>query len=74
MITLTSKWAQTLRSQPEAGMGYQVATVYLKDGRRFEQVMIDSGQITSIKGDSNIPFSESEIEEIAVTHDKWSSR
>jgi hypothetical protein len=51
-------------------MGYQVATVHLRDGRRFEQAMIVGGQITSIKGDPNISFSESDIEQIVVTHYK----
>jgi hypothetical protein len=70
MITLSATWAKVLTSQPETGMGYQIASVHLKDGRRFEKAMIVGGQITSIKGDPSIPFSESDIEQIVVTHDK----
>jgi len=52
-------------------MGYQVASVILKDGRRFDQVVIVEGRITRMKGIKNIPFSEDEIADIVVTHDKW---
>lgn len=74
MITLSSKWAKALVSQPETGMGYQITSIYLKDGRRFDQVMIVEGRITSIKNDPNIPFSESDIEHIVVTHEKWNDK
>ena len=52
-------------------MGYQVASVLLKDGRRFDQVVIVEGYLTRIKGIKDIPFSEEEIQDIVVTHDKW---
>jgi hypothetical protein len=52
-------------------MGYQVTSVTLKDGRRFDQVVIVGGYITRIKGIKDIPFSEDEIADIVVTHDKW---
>jgi hypothetical protein len=71
MITLSTSWAQELVSQPETGMGYQIASIYLKNGQRFDQVMVVEGGITSIKDDPNIPFIESDIERIVVTHDKW---
>lgn len=52
-------------------MGYQVVSVTLNDGRRFEQVVIDSGFITRVRGSMDVPFSESDITEIKITHDKW---
>jgi len=52
-------------------MGYQVASVILKDGRRFDQVVIVEGTISQIKDINDIPFSEDEIADIVVTHDKW---
>ncbi len=69
MITLSKKWAKVLVSEPESGMGYQVASIYLKDGRRFDQVMIVEGRITSIEDDPYIPFTEADIDRIVVTHD-----
>lgn len=71
MIELTKKWAKELASKPETGMGYQVVSVVLKDGRRFEQVVVVEGRITKIRGQKDIPFSEDQIAEIFVTHDKW---
>jgi hypothetical protein len=71
MITLSASWAPKLLSQGETGMGYQVASITLKDGRRFDRVVIVEGRITQIKGIKDIPFSEDEIADIVVTHDKW---
>ena len=70
VIALSDKWAKVLVPQPETGMGYQIVSVYLKDGRRFDHVVIVGGTISSIKGDSIIPFQESDIDKIVVTHDK----
>lgn len=70
MLALSDRWAPVLSAEPETGMGYQVATVHLTDGRVFDRVVIVSGAITSIRGESQIPFDESEIRRIVVTHDK----
>jgi hypothetical protein len=64
MLALDKKWAKVLMSQPETGMGYRIVSVLLKDGRRFERVMIVGGMITSINGNPDVPFAESEIEDI----------
>jgi hypothetical protein len=66
MLALSDKWASTLLSQPESGMGYQIATIVLNDGRRFENSVIDAGYITKVGEDVKIPFSESEIATIIV--------
>lgn len=71
MITLTGKWATELASKPETGMGYQVVTIILKDGRRFDQVVVVQGRVSGIRGRKDIPFTEDEITEIILTHDKW---
>lgn len=51
-------------------MGYQVATVILRDGRRFERVMIVGGIVTEIAGKKDIPFADDQIADIRVTHGK----
>jgi hypothetical protein len=56
---------------PETGMGYQVVTVTLKDGTRFDQVAVIEGCITQIRGRKDIPFTEDDILKIVVTHDNW---
>ena len=71
MIVLTGKWAAELASKPETGMGYQVVTVVLKDGKRFDQVVVVQGQVSGIRGCKDIPFGEEDIGEIILTHDKW---
>ena len=68
MLSLSRKWAPALLSQPETGMGYQVATVVLEDGRRFERVTIVGGTITSVGAIKSVPFSEGDIQKILVTH------
>jgi hypothetical protein len=52
-------------------MDYFVARVSLRDGRIFEQVAIRGGCITMVRGQKEIPFSESDIKEIKVNHKKW---
>ena len=74
MIALSPKWAAQLTGQPETGMGYQVVSVILKNGQRFDQAIIDSGYITRVRRFKEIPFTEDEIQEIIVTHDKWDFR
>jgi hypothetical protein len=71
MLQLSDKWGPILVAQPETGMGYQVATIILKDGSRYDQALIEAGCITRIHGLQDIPFSENQIAEIIVTHHKW---
>ena len=71
MLQLSEKWAPVLISQPETGPGYQVASVTTRDGARYDQVVIEGGVVTRIRGLSAIPFSEDQIAQIVVTHDKW---
>ena len=53
-------------------MGYQIVFVVLRDGRKFDQVVIsESAVITRVRGYKDIPFSELEIKDIRVTHKKW---
>jgi hypothetical protein len=68
MLKLTAKWAPILMSQPETGRGFQIATVFLRDGRQFDRVMIDSGYLTMVGESRTIPFEEADIERIVVNH------
>jgi hypothetical protein len=68
MLALSDKWVPFLTSQPETGMGFQIATIVLHDGREFEDVVIDGASITRIGYSLNIPFVEADIEKITVTH------
>lgn len=52
-------------------MGYQVVSIVLKDGRRFDQAAVVEGRIAEVRGHKDIPFTEDEIAQIIVTHEKW---
>jgi hypothetical protein len=69
-IKLSSAWAPFFKSNPETGMGYTICTAVLNDERRFERVVVDSGYITSVDGNAQIPFEEVEISDFVITHDK----
>jgi hypothetical protein len=56
---------------PETGTGYEVVDIELRDGRVFRQAIIDSGFLTRIRGVDPIPFTESDISDVRVTHEKW---
>jgi hypothetical protein len=71
MLRLSERWAPILDAQPETGMGYQIATIVLRNGQKFRQALIDSGYVIKIRGISGIPFEDSDIAEILVTHEKW---
>ena len=68
------KWKKTVQRLPETGMGYTVVSITLKDGRKFEQAVIDSGWLCLIRGRADIPFVEADIADIRATHDKWKWR
>ena len=71
MVTLSDSWGPKLVAQGETGMGYQIATIVLKDGSRFKQATIVGRNITKIRNLDQIPFKEEDIAEIIVTHEKW---
>ena len=71
MVTLSDRWAKYLVEQPETGMDYQVVTIATKDGRKYPQAVVSGGMITRVRGYEAIPFSEADITDIVVTHEKW---
>jgi cytochrome oxidase assembly protein ShyY1 len=60
-----------LGQQPETGMGYWVITAVLKDGRRYDQVLVNSGYVTQAKNHRDLSFTEHDIDHSIVTHEKW---
>ena len=71
MLQLSNKWGPLLTSQAETGMGYQIASIVLKDGRKYDQAVIAGGIVTKIRNIEDIPFREDGIDRIIVTHTKW---
>ena len=70
MLNLGDRWAGILAAEPESGMGYQVVSSHLADGRRYDRVTVSDGHIITIPGCDGIPFTEEQIERIVVTHDR----
>jgi hypothetical protein len=59
-----------LLAHPESGMGYQVVTVRLRDGREFRRVIVVDGRMSNRAGLWTPPFSEDDIVDVMVTHDR----
>ncbi len=66
MLHLSDKWGPILVSQPESGMGYWITSVFLRDGRRIDNVTIVGGIVTEVDGKPEIPFTEEDIVDIRV--------
>jgi hypothetical protein len=73
-LQLPAKWASRLVNQPETGMGYQTASITLRDGRVVDHVLIIGGTIAEVRGFESIPFSAEDIADITVTHRKCKFR
>ena len=70
-LLLPDKWSKFLGTQPETGMGFWTGNITLVDGRRFEDVIIDSGYIAKIRGRGDIPFDADQIKNIEITSKRW---
>jgi hypothetical protein len=66
--------ADHLKRAGETGIGYQVASVELKDGRCFEQVVVSEGCIIEVRGFKEIPFSTDDVASVNVNHKHWNFR
>ncbi len=73
-LELSDSWGPRLSNQAETGMRYQTASVTLRDGRIFEDVLIIGGTVAEVRGFEEIPFSVDELSDITVTHRKWAFR
>jgi hypothetical protein len=69
-MKLSDSLAPFLAARPETGMGYTICTAVLEDGRRFERVVVDSGHVVGVDGARSIPFTEPDVAELIVIHDK----
>jgi len=63
-----------LKLQTERGLGYQVVSVMLKDGRRFDQVVTSEGCIIEVRGYAEVPFTCHEVASLTVNHRNWNFR
>ena len=63
-----------LKRSRETGIGYQVISVELKDGRCFDQAVASEGCIIEVRGYEEIPFAPEEVASVIVNHKRWNFR
>ncbi|MBX2978045.1 MAG: hypothetical protein KF905_02025 [Flavobacteriales bacterium] len=66
MLKLSEPWVRHLLTQPETGMGYQIAIVNLKDGRVFQHVIIIGDEVHEVDCSPHVPFTNADILDIEV--------
>lgn len=63
-----------LKQDAETGIGYQIVSLELKNGRYFDQVVVSEGCIIEVRGYREIPFSVEEVASISINHNRWNFR
>ena len=74
LVPIPSESADLLKQEKETGIGYQVVSVKLKDGRCYEQAVASEGCIIQVRGYENVPFAPNELESVRVNHKRWNFR
>ena len=74
LVPIPCGCAEHLNCAEETGIGYQVVSVELKDGRVFEQVAISEGCIIEVRGYVEIPFSPDDVAAVSINHKRWNFR
>lgn len=70
MVIQSPRLRQRLLDQAETGMGYQIVTAVLIDGREFRRLYAVDGRLSDEAGRWEPPFRESDIRDLVVTHDR----
>jgi hypothetical protein len=63
-----------LKQGAETGIGYQLGSVELKDGRFFDQVVVSECCIIEVRGYAEIPFAPHEVASLNINHKRWNFR
>jgi len=74
LVPIPPETATSLKREKETGLGYQIISVVLKDGTRFEQVVASEGCIIAVRGFVEVPFEISEVATVTVNHRRWNFR
>jgi hypothetical protein len=74
LVPLPSQLVDHLKRAKETGIGYQVVSVELKDGRSFDQVATSEGCIIEVRGFKEIPFAADEVASVTINHKHWNFR
>jgi hypothetical protein len=71
LVPIPPESATSLKREKETEPGYQIVSVVLKDGTRFEQVVASEGCIIAVRGFTEVPFASSEVATVQVNHKRW---
>jgi hypothetical protein len=74
LVPIPPETATDLKQQRQTGLGYQVVSVQLKDGRSFDQVVVSEGCIITVRGYAEVPFQLDEVATVKVNHKRWNFR
>jgi hypothetical protein len=74
LVPIPEACREQLKRGPETGIGYQIVSVELKDGRCFDQVVASEGCIIEVRGYSTIPFASDEVASVNASHMHWNFR
>src|ERR1700694_1840972 len=74
LISIPSGFVDHLKQATETGIGDQVVSVELKDGRFFDQVVASEGCIIEVRGYQEIPFAPDDVALVRVNHKRWNFR
>lgn len=74
LVSIPRECVDYLKRDKETGIGYQVVSVNLKDGRCFDQVVASEGCIIQVRGYTEIPFAPEEVTSVSVNHRRWNFR
>lgn len=74
LVPIPSGLADHLKHAGETGIGYQVVSVELRDGRSYDQVVTSEGCIIEVRGFKEIPFAADEVASVNVNHKRWNFR
>jgi hypothetical protein len=74
LIPIPSGCVDQLKGVRETGIGYQIVSVKLRDGRSFDQVVTSEGCIIEVRGYEEIPFAPEDVASVMVNHKHWNFR
>jgi hypothetical protein len=74
LIPIPPESVGDMKHEKETGPGYQVVSVILKDGRRFDQVVASEGCIIAVRGHAEVPFAFHDVATAKVNHRHWNFR
>jgi hypothetical protein len=74
LIPIPSGCVDQLKGVRETGIGYQIVSVKLRDGRSFDQVVTSEGCVIEVRGYEEIPFAPEDVASVMVNHKHWNFR